>query len=371
MKLPENVKSQKLRAIELLVSTMLQVPIVKDITIQERPRIDSHEFDFLATVAVGNESHRLLCAVKSRLQPRHARMAALQLTHTLGRLDIEAAGVLISPYLSPASRLICEEHGIGFLDLEGNARIAFNGVFVEREVPNKPAAERKRLKSLFKPKSARVLKAILADPARTWRVTELAEESGVSIGHISNIRRALLDREIGCINQDGFFLRDPDQLLDEWLAAYEKPAGTRVEFYTTVHGERMENTLQGLMKDSPDRPDLVLASFSAAQWLAPYARHSDIMLYADAYGMARLEDALGLVGSSSGGNVHVVVLDDRDILDESVRLASGQICTSPVQTYLDLATQGERGKEAADFLRSRLLKWHMDDSDDPIRVCHQ
>ncbi len=289
-------------------------------------------------------------------------MAALRLAHTLDHLDIDATGVLISTYLSPASRSICEEHGIGYLDLEGNARITFNGVFVEREVPNKPASERKGLKSLFKPKSARVLKAILADPAQTWRVTELAEKTGVSIGHISNIRRALLDREIGCVNQDGFFLRDPDQILDEWLAAYEKPAGVRREFYTTLHGERMTRTLQELMKDSPVRPDLTLASFSAAEWLAPYARYSDTMLYADAYGEARLKEALRLEKSSSGGNVHVFVLDDRDILDESVRLESDQTCTSPVQTYLDLALQGERGKEAADYLRSRLLKWGTDNA---------
>jgi hypothetical protein len=33
------------------------------------------------------------------------------------------------------------------------------------------------------------------------------------------------------------------------------------------------------------------------------------------------------------------------------------VCTSPVQTYLDLAAAGERGQEAADHLRQERLQW--------------
>lgn len=344
-------------AAALLDSMMRQVPIVGDVAIQKEPRFDGRRIDLLATVTVGDTDHRLVCEVKSRVHPAQARIAALELADILERQNHDATGVLVSPYLSPASRSICKERGIGYLDLQGNARIAFNGVLVERETSDKPAAERKASKSLFKPKSTRVLKALLADPARTWRVAELAEEAGVSLGHVSNIRRALLDREIGRVGQDGFHLCDPDQLLDEWLEAYSKPSGVRREFYTTQHGERMAGTLRDLMAGSPNRPDLAFASFSAAEWLAPYARYGGTMLYADTHGMARLKDALRLEETASGGNVDVAVLDDRVILDESIRLDSGHVCTSAVQTFLDLASQGERGKEAADFLRLNLLKW--------------
>lgn len=343
-----------------LESLMRQVPIVVDATIQKEARLDGLVIDFLATVTTGNESHRLVCEVKSRVHPRQARIAALELADIIERQGNDATGVLVSTYLSPSSRSICKERGIGYLDLQGNARIAFNGVLVERETSDTPATERRKLKSLFRPKSARVLKVLLADPARAWRVAELVEEAGVSIGHISKLRTMLLDREIGQVNEDGLFLRDPDRLLDEWQAEYEGPEGMRCEFYTTLHGERLAGTLRELMADSPERPDLVLSSFSAAEWLAPYARYGGIMLYADARGLARLEDALALEGVPSGSNVDVVVLEGRDILDESARLDSGHICTSPVQTYLDLSLQGDRGKEAAEFIRAKLLNWGLE-----------
>ncbi|HOI53266.1 MAG TPA: hypothetical protein PLN02_12870, partial [Azonexus sp.] len=106
-----------------------------------------------------------------------------------------ATPVFIAPYLSPAVRQLCVENGVSFLDLEGNARIAFGGVFIERQVTNKPVAAQRELKSLFRPKSAQVLRAMLREPGRAWRVTELSEIAGVSLGHVSNVRTGLIDRE--------------------------------------------------------------------------------------------------------------------------------------------------------------------------------
>ena len=285
-------------------------------------------------------------------------MAALQLSYITERMNQEAIGILIAPYLSPASRAICRELGAGYLDFEGNAQISFNGVAIDREVATKPAVEPRELKSLFKRKSARVLIVALKDPNRSWRVTELANEAKVSIGHISNIGKALLNHEFGRVGKDGFFLHDPDRLLDEWAAKYTPPEGTRCEYYTVLHGERMTRMLRELMIESHDRPELALASFSAANWLAPYARYSNTILYADKYGLARLKESLGLTRSLAGANVQVTLLKDRDILDESETLDCGLTCTSPVQTYLDLTSYGERGMEAAEYLRSSLLNWN-------------
>ena len=100
----------------------------------------------------------------------------------------------------------------GFLDLVGNARLAFDNVFIERRVSGRPPADRRELKSLFKPKSAQVLRVLLRDPRRAWRVTELAEPAGVSLGHVSNVRAGLLDREWAQVSEGGLFLSEPDAL---------------------------------------------------------------------------------------------------------------------------------------------------------------
>jgi hypothetical protein len=42
---------------------------------------------------------------------------------------------------------------------------------------------------------------------------------------------------------------------------------------------------------------------------------------------------------------------------DAVNPSPGIFCTSPVQTFLDLSASGERGNEAAQHLRSKLLRW--------------
>lgn len=130
--------------------------------------------------------------------------------------------VLVAPFLSSVAQALCREQGVGFLDLdlEGNARLAFDAVFIERAVASKPAAERRELKSLFKPKSAQVLTVMLRDPTRSWQVAELAEAADVSLGHVSNVRSGLLDREWAQVSHQGLFLSAPDRLLDAWREAY-------------------------------------------------------------------------------------------------------------------------------------------------------
>lgn len=51
------------------------------------------------------------------------------------------------------------------------------------------------------------------------------------------------------------------------------------------------------------------------------------------------------------------VLDDDGVLDDARAVAPGLIATSPVQTYLDLMTGGERGVEGAAHLKDKILRW--------------
>jgi hypothetical protein len=46
-----------------------------------------------------------------------------------------------------------------------------------------------------------------------------------------------------------------------------------------------------------------------------------------------------------------------DCSSDTIEPAPGAVCTSPVQTYLDLSIAGERGAEAADHLRQERLSW--------------
>ena len=198
---------------------------------------------------------------------------------------------------------------------------------------------------------------MLRDPAHSWRLTELANAAGVSLGHISNVKAGLLDREWGQASGTGLFLSDPDVLLDAWRDAYEPPAGRRIGFYTTLHGSAFEDAARRVLRVGSQKGQSVFASFSAAQWLAPYGRTGTQYFYADEAGVRQLETALSLSSPSKGENIIVTIPKDAGLFWSSVEPAPGAVCTDPIQTYLDLAAAGERGREAADHLRHELMKW--------------
>ncbi|RKP59117.1 hypothetical protein [Pararobbsia silviterrae] len=351
------MKEAEARAAEALRRLLENIPILHVEGIDAEAVSGDWEPDLIARLVVDGKRHLLICEYKSSGQPRFARSALLELRNYAAQQAPGTTPVFIAPYISPAVRQMCKEKGVGYLDLEGNARIAFGGVFIERMVTDKPMVEQRELKSLFRPKSAQVLRAMLRDPGRAWRVTELSEISGVSLGHVSNVRTGLIDREWARASDDGLILSEPDALLDAWRDSYSAPVGERSGFYTPLHGSALEDAARSALRveDTPGRA--AFASFSAAQWLAPYGRTGMHYFFADKDGLRKLQAALKLTPALKGENVIVTVPKDLGLLADTVEPAPGAICTSPVQTYLDLSIAGERGAEAAGHLRQERLSW--------------
>jgi hypothetical protein len=357
LKPSQTMKELESRAADALGALLAQVPAIKLDDIKVEPSNADRAVDILARINVADRPHLLVCEVKASGQPRHVRMALLQLRNYLAHFGSEATAVFIAPYLSLEAQALCRDQGVGFLDLEGNARLVFDNVFIERRVPNRPSVERRELRSLFKPKSAQVLRVMLRDPKRAWRVTELAQIAGVSLGHVSNVRSGLLDREWARVSERGLFLSEPDALLNAWRDEYEAPAGRRIAFYTTLHGSAFEEAARRVLEARYEKGRAAFASFSAAHWLAPYGRTGTQYFYADSAGLERLKERLKLSLSPKGENVVVTIPNDYGLFSDTVEPAPGAICTSAIQTYLDLWAAGERGQEAAEHLRQEKLSW--------------
>jgi len=353
----ESVKQLENRAASALGELIEQVPAIRVENIGIEAHHSRREIDILARINVSDRPRILVCEVKANGQPRHVRAGLLQLRNHAAHFGGDAIPILIAPYLSPEAQALCKENRIGFLDLIGNARLVFDSVFIERRVPGRPSTEHRQLRSLFKPKSARVLRAMLRDPKREWRVIELADAAGVSLGHVSNVRTSLLEREWAQISERGLFLSEPGALLNAWRDEYEPPRGKRLAFYTTLHGAAFEEAARQTLIARSDQGNAVLASFSAAHWLAPYGRTGTPYFYADNAGMGRLKQRLKLSPSPKGENVVVTVPEDDGLFFDIIEPAAGAVCTSAIQTYLDLWAAGERGQEAAEHLRQEMLSW--------------
>lgn len=344
---------------DALQAALREAPGLTVLDIEAANDLKDASVDFVCHVEFDGRRHIVVGEVKASGQPRHVQGALLRLKQYVGkqRGPDPATPVFIAPYLSEDARALCVEHEVGYLDFEGNARIVFPGFFLSRSVAGKPPAERRQLRSLFKPKSASVLRTMLREPSKRWRVAELASASSASVGHVSNVRNSLLDRGWAEVSEEGVFLSHPDGLLDAWRDDYASPGGDRRAFYTTLHGASFEDVIRewgtGLALDGL----AILSSFSAANWLAPYARTGSQYFYADEEGADRLRQLLSLSPAGRGENVVVTVLDDLALFNDSVEAADGIHCTSPVQTYLDLCVSGERGREAAEHLRRERLQW--------------
>ncbi|MBV8037111.1 type IV toxin-antitoxin system AbiEi family antitoxin [Roseateles sp.] len=189
------------------------------------------------------------------------------------------------------------------------------------------------------------------------KLADLAQASFVSLGHVSNVRNSPLDRGRAEVSDHGLILSNPDGLLDAWREEYVPLAGERRAVYTTLHDSAFEAALRDVGTALTSDGLAILCSFSAANWLAPYARTGTHHFYADQAGVDRMRRLLKLTTPTHGENVVVIEPDDIALFQDAIEPTNGIHCTSPVQTYLDLYVSGERGCEAADHLRQERLQW--------------
>ncbi len=299
----------------------------------------------------------LLVEGKPSGEPRVVRGAAWQLQRALKSLPGRNCGLVAAPFLSEASQAILREAGLGWLDQAGNCHLAFGGVYidVQRALRN-PFATKRSSRSLFAPKSARLLRLLLTSPV-PWKVTDLAREAGVSLGQVSNVRQALLKKEWAKAEVGGGLrVTRPGAMLDVWREA-ARPPTIAMRGYSLAHGKHLETQLQLLFARAPlEGARILLASYSAARRMAPFARVAGEYFYADTKGVDLIRRHLELEPASKGENVTIYQPVDDTMWGEAVAPSGELRASSHLQTYLDLWTSGERGQEAADHFRRQMIE---------------
>ena len=345
----------------LLRGLLGRVPSLKLASLRMDARISAASHarpDMLASVTTGGRKWALVVEGKRQGQPRDVRNAVLQLGDYLRLLPGDGAryGILLAPFISEESARICAGAGIGYADLAGNARLAFDQVFIELRGAANPFREKREKRSLFSPRAAQVLRVLLTPPLRAWKVTELAAAAGVSLGQVSNMRKLLLDREWAAVGDAGLRLSKPEALAQAWQSAYDPRPRSRETAYTLLHGKALDEAMRAALAEASKGAHAVFASYSAARWFAPYARQATQFFYADKRGAEILRRHLQLRPVSSGENVVVLGPREDDVFSGRVEAAPGIWCSGLVQTWLDLSAAGERGGEAAEhLLRAKLL----------------
>jgi hypothetical protein len=260
--------------------------------------------------------------------------------------------VVAAPYLGDRAREICREARVGYLDLAGNCRLAFGSIFIERKGFPNPNIERRPLRTLFATKGTRILRIMLVEPKRRFQLQTLAKLAGVSLGLAFKVKQRLLDLEYASGERDGLRLTRPEDLLREWARNYDFGKHEAVECYAM--GEIAETEHQLAARCAEKRVPYAFTQFSGAARVAPFARY----LRSAAYVLIdprTLAERLEWKIVPSGANVLLLRPFDEGVLYGSQEVTGDRV-VSNVQLYLDLASQGGRGEEAATFLLEQRLR---------------
>jgi hypothetical protein len=343
----------------LLLHLLEASPIIENVVLDPVPNRHDKGRDGEAEFTIKGESHRLIIECKSSGQPRHLRSAMSQLGLQIARSTGLTRGLVVAPFISPASRAMLAENNMGWLDLAGNARIVFPRFHLEiSKADRDPFATKREQRSLFFPKSARLLKLLLHQPQLAWKVADLAEKAEVSIGQVSNVRRALIEREwAGVEAGEGFRLTKPDALLDAWRDDGLWAPSVVLRGHTLKHGRALDTAIEEVFTEvARQSSNLLLASHSVARRAAPYARTVGEFFYAAPAAIAILKSHLQISPTDQGENVTIFRPSDEGLWQETMALGPALQGTGPIQTYLDLLSTGERGREVADHWRAEKIQ---------------
>lgn len=344
-------KNLKVSAKVRLDSVLSVIPIVEINKSETNVRIGGNMFDLAADLVVSGRPMKLVAEVESRAEPRYVRMAALELRSRAQAVE-NGFGLLVAPYISPRAVQICREAGVGCMDLSGNVFLSFGNIFIERSGMPNAFSEVRSLRSLFSPKTSRVLRAFLSDPSKGWQVEELSKAVGISLGLASKAKQALLARE--WVREEGrrLVLLEPLEMLNEWSDNYSYKKNRLYSFYSGLSEEALEEAVKTECEKSAYRYGLAL--FSGARRVAPFVRFPKTFAYVEG-SIADIAGALGLKKVESGANVTLMEPYDGGVF-QGLRELGGAKVVSDLQLYLDLRSYGARGEEAAQAILEQRLK---------------
>jgi len=335
---------------DLLLQCLQEVPAVTELH-DALVKTDARA-DLVIEAVTERETFRLMVGVSSNGQPRYARETVALLSMQLSQSPENAYPVFAAPFISKSAAEICREAGAGTIDLAGNCRLAFDGIYIERQGRPNRFVSKRSLKSLYETRSSRVLRALLFDPNLKWKLTDLSEAAGVSIGQVFNVKKALVDREWALFDRDGLKPTQPERILRDWGKNYSLQKNTLFHFHSSETAEDLESRLAGISPEEGLR--YALTSLSAFRYLVSIGESAEAYAYIDG-NVDRAADLLHLERVDSESNVTLMLPHDEGVFFGMEEM-DGLNVASPIQTFLDLVGLEGKGEDEAETLYLKVIE---------------
>jgi DNA-binding transcriptional ArsR family regulator len=252
-----------------------------------------------------------------------------------------------------------KSQGVWFADLSGNRFFWGPGLFVDREVAERPDELREPPPSVFADRNSLVLRYLLPRPPIQIGIRELARKLELSPAAVSLSLRRL--REMGHLETSNEIrLLDREALLDEWVSFYRPRFRRQADFRYYVHVRSAEAIIQKLRAQRVAREDgYALSLHAGASLVAPFVQFREAHVYvppAEEALRTRLLKAVG--GKEASREANLVFLEPfykSSFLFDS-RMIKGIRVVSDLQLYLDLSCFPQRGIEQASVILERRLR---------------
>ncbi len=261
--------------------------------------------------------------------------------------------IVMAPYISEASAKLCRDAGMGYIDYSGNCLITFQTIYISNHGNPKLIHEKRRSKSVFEPSahvSSRILRTLLQDVSRVWRVQDLAKEVGCSIGMVSHVKTFLCEQNWAVQDRNGLRLTDPKSLLEAWSKHYS--VERTIPCYTLDTMPVFEvKCSQAYQEGIP----LCLTGFSGGVRYAPVVRYHKAHVWIHSKDVPAFFQKTGCKEVDSGSNVVLYLAPGDEIFRDSREIQESRVA-SPVQVYLDCMQLEGRGEEMAEAVFAKAIQ---------------
>ena len=260
--------------------------------------------------------------------------------------------VMIASYISENTAKICKEAGWGYIDASGNAYISYESLYLEIRGNKNECAPKRALKSIYEKSSvvsSRILRTLLLDTNKVWKMKELAEAAGCSIGQVSKVKDFLLKQ--ACIehDRDGIHVIDARTIMENWAQVYGS-----IDDQISCYSLDQIKTIESKMAQMTDAigAECLLTGFSGGVRYQPVVRYQKVHAFVKIEDVESIMEYLGLKRVETGGNV-ILIIKKNDCIDIGARNIKGNQIASPVQIYLDCMGLKGRGEEMAEAILER------------------
>lgn len=304
--------------------------------------------DIVATAELDGRKYHFCIGIKSAGYPQHIRDGIAMLKEFTVENPLYCP-VMVVPFMGERGKNICDEHGVGYLDFGGNAKISCGNIYIYTEGRDRPKDMAIISQSPFSPKATRVTKLLLDQPGTQWTQKDIVARTGLSKGMVSRLISGMIETGYVTESEKRIKLANFDDLLFAWVASEMKRRERKKHYYVwSQNSSRLMEFVAG--RFVRDKIEYAFTQEAGASLVAPFATFDLVSVYVRSLDVFS-EKTLSASEVDKGFNLTVIESPDDYVLTRA-RDKGGLKVVEDLQLYADLKKNPLRGEKQAGHILS-------------------